>query len=798
MKLERIVVQAFRGYPNRVEVLFSGDVVLFLAANGSGKTSLTEAFEWALYGTIVRKSRSKSPSEYKGWGWLRSAHADDSVATIVEVELIDASGNRHVVERRLIGNDAELTVDGRAAGDVRQLGIQTGDAFRPFLGQCEIQALIDSEQQDRWQQLSAILGFGEFSELRLRLQRMRTDTDHQARVQAVRETATRVIHPLAAQGEDPLSVNPEVLRERTATYLALSADASWAAIKSESEIQINSIYSRDGGRSRPDNVLSSLAVDVRPTATKAADAIKTVLAEITEHRNWHARNVQAQFAELGLRLAEQLPSGECPFCGHKTLTEDRLVKIRATVAPTATPPRDSRQILSSAIVELRAPGPTSRADLQRLIDVLVSDPDRQLLNDAITALDSLEDARSVLVGLHEGFQAATEIARLPTGDADALTNLGSQLTDAVERTGERYQRARASGELVREALARRFAGLTPDEQKRVAGLQVAKSLGDNAPAVLAAWRVRTLQGHLAETTRRLEDLEKREMSKALHVLSADIARYYEELSPGHHITITGVTVRDSRYRQAALEATSYGRVVNPVTTFSEAEGNCLGLSLYFSQRVDRNPEWQMILLDDPVQSMDEGHEQGLVNLLARVSRNRQVIVMTHDRRFGEAVDAQFAAIPGYVRYNINHGSGPEPHIELAAGRLDELLTYAESNAGGDRTLRESCAGAIRKAVERFSRDLSSRAGPSLQKGMKVETMVERLHERRLIDDLEVGTLHRLRRFGSRAAHEDPDVNASEAAIRTSVKALRELQGKYLAVAPKFEILQGGAGDGKTG
>jgi hypothetical protein len=38
---------------------------------------------------------------------------------------------------------------------------------------------------------------------------------------------------------------------------------------------------------------------------------------------------------------------------------------------------------------------------------------------------------------------------------------------------------------------------------------------------------------------------------------------------------------------------------------------CLGLSLYFSQRVDRNPGWSMIMLDDPVQSMDQGHEEGL-------------------------------------------------------------------------------------------------------------------------------------------------------------------------------------------
>ena len=49
MRLERITVQAFRGYPSRADVVLSGNVVLLAGENGTGKTSLTEAFEWALF-----------------------------------------------------------------------------------------------------------------------------------------------------------------------------------------------------------------------------------------------------------------------------------------------------------------------------------------------------------------------------------------------------------------------------------------------------------------------------------------------------------------------------------------------------------------------------------------------------------------------------------------------------------------------------------------------------------------------------------------------------------------------------
>ena len=207
MRLERITVQAFRGYPSRADIVLSGNVVLLAGENGTGKTSLTEAFEWALFDSIVRKERSKTRGEYQGSAWIRNVHAPPDLDTYAEVVLVKDE-KRHVVRRTLVGNASELTIDGQPADDVRILGLRTEDAFRPFLGQCEIQALIDSEQQSRWEQLSAILGFAGFGQLRERLQRLRTDTDRDGRVARLRERVMRAVQPLTAAGDDPLEQHP--------------------------------------------------------------------------------------------------------------------------------------------------------------------------------------------------------------------------------------------------------------------------------------------------------------------------------------------------------------------------------------------------------------------------------------------------------------------------------------------------------------------------------------------------------------------------------------------------------------
>lgn len=123
-----------------------------------------------------------------------------------------------------------------------------------------------------------------------------------------------------------------------------------------------------------------------------------------------------------------------------------------------------------------------------------------------------------------------------------------------------------------------------------------------------------------------------------------------------------------------------------------------------------------------------------------------------------------------------------------------MLNYAEANAEGELARRESCAGAVRKAVERFCRDLGAVTDTPLKKGSSAEDMIDRLHQHRKIDDLEVGTLHRLRKFGNRASHDDETVNPATSAILSNVNALRELQKVHLGSVnvPVLKLVAGGA------
>jgi hypothetical protein len=557
------------------------------------------------------------------------------------------------------------------------------------------------------------------------------------------------------------------------------------------------------GRDRRPAGLATLIigpVDLTEASVTLARTLPVVVAEAKAHRDWHRENRRASFVAAGVELISESDPTRCPFCGEPTLSVDRVARLVDASDGAGTPPEDHRTNVRQVVDALRVHGPLNTEGLDALCGSLPEE-----LAEGLRSIEvdqrRLDDRRRRLAGIAEGFLTAIDALRVSRDDGQKpVDDLAAETIEIAGHVARDYASIRATAEAFQLQLTSSLTGLSDDERRRLDGLQRARLLAENAMAIGASWRVQSLKAALRDFIDRLEREEKRRMAVALQVLSADLARYYEELSPGNHIKIRGVSVRDSRFRQASLEAVSFGQAMNPVTSFSEAEGNCLGLSVYFSQRVDRNPQWETILLDDPVQSMDAGHEQGLVQLLARVSRGRQVIVMTHDRRFAEAVEAQFGAVQSFTRYNIEVAEDPQPRVELAAGRLEELLAFAQANANGHRATREAAAGAVRKAVERLTKDLALAKGIRLARKVTIEQAIERVHEAGAVDDIDVGTLHRLRRFGTRSAHDDPLANATSPAIKTGVRALRDLEAKYLG-APKpmqLRLVSGGGGRSEPG
>lgn len=778
MKISRISAQAFRGFPGVVHFQLSLGITIVYAPNGSGKTSLSEAFEWALYGEVARKLRSKTPGEF-GQDFLRSAHANPNDETWAEVELLGPDGTKLVIRRTMDkGGQTKLEVDGKAIADVGELSIATGLAFRPCLGQSEIKAFIDTEPKERWKQISAILGLGGFDAVRERLMKLKADTDHNIEVTKIREAARRAVAPLLPEGTDPLSQDPDSLYRTLINDLNLDDTATWEQIQHAAEKRIAGLLGMDKRPASLDQMVSGPeAVELEileAEVNKINDGLK-------DHRDWHQTNKKTKFIELGLDIAK-VP--ECPFCSEATVDDSKLTGLKKYVEEREPAPPELNGQFSQAIggFQIIKDAPINTKVIGSLVEALAEAPELTSLLQALPDRQSqlLKDL-TALGGLARGYLKSTQSSDTTT-PIEEVQSLGNQLLDAARKLASDYTTLRADGQRLRENIQAKFSGLNVEERAALERYQAMKKLASDVRFVLQAWAISQRQAELERFIRGFEQAEKNTVQSKEQELADDVRAYYSQLSNSKSLEFKGFRIKPGVRRQAALEATAYSVPVNPTSMFSEAQGNCLGLSLYFSQRVKRNPGWTTIILDDPVQSMDEDHKDNLITVLSSLSQDRQIIVFTHDKAFRNSLATQFQHDPQYLGYEITKtDKSPVPKIAEQIERLDQLLNYADICADGPSVQRESAFNTLRKAVERLTKDLAAANGVALSKGAVLETHINELLNNPL-SQTDCGTMQRVRHGCNPNSH---DAEASDAAgtIRSYIANIKQVRDQYIDTTP---------------
>jgi len=66
VKIKNITIQGFRGFNEERNIDFHDRFTLIYAPNSYGKTSISEAFEWLLYGITSKVEKADYKEEYKG------------------------------------------------------------------------------------------------------------------------------------------------------------------------------------------------------------------------------------------------------------------------------------------------------------------------------------------------------------------------------------------------------------------------------------------------------------------------------------------------------------------------------------------------------------------------------------------------------------------------------------------------------------------------------------------------------------------------------------------------------------
>ena len=193
--LESVAVTGFRGIGPTCQLgLRPGPgLTLVVGRNGSGKSSIAEALEFALTGDSLRWA-GKSMDWKNGW---RNLHAQNDPAITVGLR-VDGEREPRTVRvnwssRKLESAKTAVTVPGRGRQSLGSLGWSDAvRTFRPFLPYKELSTISEGRPIDRYNALAPMLGM---ETLQAPIENLR-----QARLSAERERTEAVEHVTSVTG----------------------------------------------------------------------------------------------------------------------------------------------------------------------------------------------------------------------------------------------------------------------------------------------------------------------------------------------------------------------------------------------------------------------------------------------------------------------------------------------------------------------------------------------------------------------------------------------------------------------
>ncbi|HHT9138418.1 MAG TPA: AAA family ATPase [Candidatus Wunengus sp. YC60] len=731
MKITKLTIRGFRGFNEQQSIPLDSNVILIYGLNGSGKSSFTEALEWLFFGEISRQRLSRCRSEYQYEEYLKNLFYTDTGNPFVEIEGV--LNGRNIKIKKEIGSDGEkLFVDDKEFPDLNALNLNLESYFRPMLAQTEIKALVDSEQKDRWEQLSSILGQDELTKLRENLISLRNNKKKDDNYKKQELKWQSILSDISES--QPLSQLTHAIQDLDSVNLLSgiknitgSSTNNLQDILKEIRIKQKSLLNTEIGK-RVTEVCYLDALELSKYLKELSESfIKLEEHSIASTKEGHDHDYLG-FLKNGLDFVK-LP--ECPYCLEKTLIQERLDAInkKLELGKGAQEAKNQFDQLKNSINLWMLSFPEriksylpSQQELkiisQKFIDIEESELAVKVQNiekEIATAIASFhKELKSAIDECH----AYLETRYFHKGTADE--NIPKKLSGVIQKIIFQQNDIISKWEDLKREIAKSLSltGVVNQEEiKKWLALEKITSFFINSGEFI---KCASLLKQVDVIQAKLEQYEKSEITRLLQEHATEIKAYYEKLNPGDKIQFSGIEVKGGVRRQAKLSAEAFGKAVNPVTFFSEAHTNSLALSIYFPQRVDRNNTWEVVILDDPVQSMDENHSQALIDILVDISAKKQMIVLTHSKSFFRRLCARLGHLkPKVFLFHNNDEKGPS--ICLDKGETLSYLSLIEENCKkGDLRSLETASQHLRKSIESVCLEFLLDKGISFSKAQKLQ------------------------------------------------------------------------------
>lgn len=733
MRLIGLTVRNFRGFGPAVEYIdLAADLVLFYGPNGYGKTSLSEAIEWLFYGTTKRRLRGDDYSRSEYAGTFANAHGGVPTEVTLRAHL---HGREFTLCRRLGAKETSRTfVDGKPM-DFSAIGIQAFEAHYPVVAQHGLQTFVHSKPKDRRDAICAALGLEELTALKSALESARGSFQRSPPAMVIESRATlaglvpglTASPATAAVAKRWSATPPRVDPPADLSCLLAAASALAGGDQQTAEGALSALESVRAKASRavldlaPVQPLSDHSILRVVAFEKLASLIECVIAVDDAVAASAAASAATYSAALlafwkeGLALAGDGP--DCPMCEAPTLTEGRrellqqrldgaesIIRATANLDEATERWRAASTAAVGAVAALGLAG-LQPAECETLSNLLTNNP---TLPGYLVSHDSFVAARRDLGNALRTGRALGEATKGSAGRPDLL----QKLVEDRQAARDNLSAAVDSFAAAMAAYERAWVEVGP--------ALVATIAADVAVASIdVVMRALQTEAHIARLARYAEILEEAQtlirlveahvqtkQQELLHSRGQEVKDLYALLNPGASVGFDAMEPANDAMR---LHATSFGVRMPAAANLSECQLNCLGLAVWLVRATTPGSPFAFVLLDDPVQAMDDDHAEAFVAsvvpyLLDQVGK--QVVVLSHVKGVVDRL-RQINLHRDVRLYHFENYERGGPVIVLQQ-RLQKALAEIKGAANGNEANREFAVDRLRVLVESFVRELHLR------------------------------------------------------------------------------------------
>lgn len=682
MKLEFVEVAGFRGFREKTRFDFTTGFAVLTGRNGVGKSSLFDAIDFALTGTITKyqvKGAKGGGLDSHIW-WIGSEACTEQY---VKVGFIGPDGSRFWLQRsRELGlESSEENISQMFCApeitptDWAQMLVQTSLIRDELIAAFSL----DLTEQARFSAVQAAMGG---------LQ----GPDHSKRTKAIVDAAQALVEQ---QRTKVVSVQSDLGRT-----LGTLTEAQSAALAQEDIAKANQLTMAVLGRTVPFNAegmreLRELIVQRR----RSVDPLSSIAVNLerikTELERFSSEETRRELESLELR--RQTSSAEVS-------TAQELVRgLEESLR--------GEELESSLAVHLAAL--LEHGEAVGLIDGHCPLCSAFQSNDAF--LDAISALRQRLS------ERGTRIQSISAGLAQARRRL-SEMQDALDGLNREYEEATGRQELLIKEQAQLRSQLeqwsvTPSEidpkalRELILERQEGTSSLEQALAVFesssAADRITTIQSRISTIrtsanteTGRLHALEQgletaKQIDRASRVIANELLteqfetvlpllkELYMRLRP--HSEWQEIETDIGGHVRASLNFT-VGDGKNPQFLFSSGQRRTAGLAFLLAIHLSRPwCKFQTLLLDDPVQHIDDYRALNLVEVLSAIRRTqRQVIIAVEDPALADVLCRRLRSTIGEEgkRFEMALGVDGAARIEnetLIAPLPESIMQFADAS-----------------------------------------------------------------------------------------------------------------------